>query len=149
MKPQDVADAIELAYESLKGRPRIWREDGGEFALAIQGLRVSSETSGPVVERDGCWLVYDGDGNLVPTMSGRDPSNPLIYDDEEGAYLIARAEKGDPYAIDVLRIVAARFIEAGCAMPRRLRKYVLDFFLLKTSARERSARSRPLQEFPA
>lgn len=148
MKPEDVTDAIELAEASLKQDEQYLRRSersGYEQALSWEELINCLEVRGPPVERDDQRLVYDKDGNLVPTMSGSFPAINWynIYDDEKGERLIARAASGDAVAFGLLCIVAARFVEAGCAMPERLRKYIADFLFSQPKAAGESRRRGP------
>jgi hypothetical protein len=144
MTPEEVTDAIELAYESLQQDLPHWRDgsSGYEDVARWAWFNVLTDIrAGSIVEHDGTYdLVYDCDGRLVPKFLGT-PGRHHIYDDEEkGAELIAKAANGDDVAHNVLCKIAAAFVEGGCAMPARLREYITE--ALRSQAREAPQRRR-------
>jgi hypothetical protein len=134
---RNVSEAIDLAYEWLSEYAPRWREsDQAAYygAITWEELLVCSDVPrGSAIERDGVYLVHDDEAQLVPIMSGGGPGRHNIYDDEKGERLIARARDGDPVAQKLIFLIAARFVEGGCAMPRRLRAYMAE--LLYSQAR--------------
>ena len=116
MRPDDVANAIELAYEDLTEDKSILREGrltAQESAHLLELLNVTSSGDVP--------LVLNEDGRLVPRNY---VASPDIYDDEQGARLIVKARAGDYVAKSVLYRLAADFVESGWAMPKRLGEYI-------------------------
>jgi hypothetical protein len=90
MTPEQVEEAVKIACQSLKERLFIWDEvPGYAHARIFEPIKVYSRVRG-VLERDGDRLLYDGDGQLVPTFGGS-AAGFNIYDDKKGARLIAKA----------------------------------------------------------
>jgi hypothetical protein len=127
MTSEQVAEAIQLAYQSLKRDSFFWASEvpGYVHVRMFEPLKIVSRIhGGDVVERDGLKLLYDSDGRLVPRLGGRPGDFDNVYDDDKAEPLIAKASDGDQMAHNVLCSVAARFVESGCAMPSRLRAYI-------------------------
>src|SRR5688572_15496472 len=120
MTSKKIAEAARLAYQSLKIKSFFWDSEVPGYAHAkmfeprkiLTAIRCAN-----VVERDGCQLLHDGEGRLVPRLGKRPDGLYNIYDDHKAERLIAKAAKGDQVAHNLLSRVAARFIEGGCALP--------------------------------
>jgi len=111
MTPEQIDDALELAYESLKQDLQYWQAKTApdyEMAHRWEQLTVCSEVRGEEVIACGDdYLVYDPIGQLVPRFGGGPGyDRHSIYDDEKGELLIAKAEDGDQIAHNVLCSIA-------------------------------------------
>jgi hypothetical protein len=136
MTPEKVTHAVQVAYHSLK----FWSEDWDAWRRAGGYLHAELTTmasvrsilpSAKVIECNGCDLLYDLDGQLVPKLA-QYPEGPAVYDDAKGEALVAKAEDGDQVAPKVLFWIAARFVGSGCVMPKHLRRYVADALMKRS-----------------
>jgi hypothetical protein len=127
-----IEDAVDLALAVLeKHRKRVEDQNYDAYSSAFfhEELSVCSDVRGPPLERENHYLVQSPDGELVPTMSSSGSNWYSIYDDDKGEHVIARAMRGDYLARNLLMIVASRFVESGCTMPKRLREYVGNYLM--------------------
>jgi len=97
--------------------------------------RVAGLLSAGSQERHIGEMILDEERNLVPAffsgVPGFSDGNFIwdtyrIYDDHKGERLIAMARDGDSAAKRVLSYVAEAYVKNGCAMPERLRDYVVE-----------------------
>jgi hypothetical protein len=134
MTPEEIAGAIDFAYESLKEGAASWRDrepSGHEEAALWQSVVASDCMYGrPILASGQIRIVLQ----LKPEPDGP-PDSFKFYDDEKSERLIDKARNGDSVATSVLCNNAARFVESGRPLPTRLRELIVEVLKAVADAR--------------